>query len=114
MVCDTLINRTGISGRKLPRVNRTIEQAQRDYDAFNKLTDRVLAQPRSGRGLWSHFKSDSPDEALWSDMKVFLAGALEATTSYVNWAIPHLSRNVDAQERSLARRATSRSTRPRI
>lgn len=98
IVRDTVINRTGISVRKLPKVNRTIEQAQRDYDAFDELTDCVLAQRRSGRGLWSHFKSDAPDEALRSNLKVFLAGALEATTSYASWAISHLSRNIEAQE----------------
>ncbi len=76
IVRDTVINRTGISVRRLPKVNRAIEQAQQDYDRFDELTNRVLARRHSGRGLWSHFKSDAPDEALRSNLKVFLAGAL--------------------------------------
>lgn len=32
-------------------------------------------------------------------MKVFLAGALEATTSYASWAISHQARNPQAQEK---------------
>src|SRR5206468_2509160 len=54
------------------------------------------------RGLWKQFKSDVPDEALRSNIRVFLAGALEATTSYASWAIAHLSRNAAAQEKVYA------------
>ena len=38
------------------------------------------------------------DESIRSNVKVFLAGALEATTSYATWAISHLARNSEAQE----------------
>lgn len=54
---------------------------------------------KEGKGLWNQFKSDAPDEALRSNLKVFLAGALEATTSYASWAISHLARNPAAQEK---------------
>lgn len=43
--------------------------------------------------MWKKLRSDAPDEALRSNIKVFLAGALEATTSYATWAISHLARN---------------------
>jgi len=36
---------------------------------------------------------------LRSNIKAFLAGALEATTSYASWAIAHLARNTAAQEK---------------
>jgi cytochrome P450 len=102
IVRDTVINKTGISVRQMPNVTRSIEQAKRDHDSFDELTNRVLAQRHSGRGLWSHFKSDAPDEALRSNLKVFLAGALEATTSYASWAVAHLARNAEAQEKVFA------------
>ncbi|MDB5322851.1 MAG: cypX, partial [Phycisphaerales bacterium] len=41
--------------------------------------------------------ADVPDAALRGNLKVFLAGALEATTSYACWAISHLAQNLDAQ-----------------
>ena len=59
----------------------------------------MLATRKEGKGLWRQFKSDAPDEALRSNIKVFLAGALEATTSYASWAISHLARNPAAQEK---------------
>lgn len=102
IVRDTVINKTGISVRQLPNVTRSIEQAKQDHDSFDELTNVVLAQRHSGRGLWNHFKSDAPDEALRSNLKVFLAGALEATTSYASWAVSHLARNSDAQEKVFA------------
>lgn len=62
----------------------------------------MLAVRKAGKGLWKQFKSDAPDEALRSNIKVFLAGALEATTSYASWAISHLARNLSAQEKVFA------------
>ncbi len=49
--------------------------------------------------MWKKFRSDAPDDALRSNIKVFLAGALEATTSYATWAISHLARNEVWQEK---------------
>jgi cytochrome P450 len=66
---------------------------------MEELTDLVVAARHSGTGLWAKFKSDAPDEVLRSNLKVFLAGALEATTSYATWAISHLARNLPAQDR---------------
>jgi cytochrome P450 len=99
IVRDTVTNRLGIPLSLLARVNRRFAQSQTDFASFETLTDKVLAARRSGRGLWGHFKSDAPDEDLRSNLKVFLAGALEATTSYATWAIAHLARNLPAQER---------------
>jgi cytochrome P450 len=99
IVRDTVVNRLGVPVWKLPRIRRRFAQARDDYACFDELTDLVLAARRDGRGLWSQFKSDAPDEALRSNVKVFLAGALEATTSYACWAISHLARNAAAQEK---------------
>src|SRR5690606_37950914 len=86
------------------------EDSQRKVDAFIRTHQPVVEfTPRpdkpkicetargSGAGLWMQFKSDAPDELLRSNVKVFLAGALEATTSYATWAISHLARNLPAQ-----------------
>jgi cytochrome P450 len=99
IVRDTVINKIGISIWRLPRLTRRIAEARDAYDRFERLTDLVLAQRKAGKGLWRQFKSDASDEALRSNTRVFLAGALEATTSYASWAISHLARNPAAQER---------------
>lgn len=99
IVRDTVMNKLGIPVAKLPRFTRAIAQTKEDYAVFERLTDLVLAARKEGKGLWQQFKSEAPDEALRSNIKVFLAGALEATTSYASWAISHLARNLSAQEK---------------
>lgn len=99
IVRDTVINRLGIPVSALAQVSRRFRQVEADFACFETLTDQVLAARTTNRGLWRRFKSDAPDEALRSNIKVFLAGALEATTSYATWAISHLARNQPAQER---------------
>jgi cytochrome P450 len=102
IVRDTVTNKLGVPLWILPSFNRRIAQAKADTACFDELTDVVLAARKDGRGLWKQFKSDAPDAALRSNLKVFLAGALEATTSYASWAISHLARNAAAQERVFA------------
>lgn len=63
------------------------------------MTDIALSGRREGLGLWSQFKSDATDDALRSNIRVFLAGAMEATTSFAGWALSHLSRRPDLQDR---------------
>jgi cytochrome P450 len=106
IVRDTVINKLGLPIQKMPAVNRRIAQAKRDFADFDDLTNRVLAARKSGAGLWRQFKSDAADDALRSNIKVFLAGALEATTSYASWAIAHLARNTEIQERVFQEVAT--------
>jgi cytochrome P450 len=99
IVRDTVTNRVGMSRDLLARFSRRYAQANRDFQAFDDLTDRVLAARSGGNGLWSKLRSEAPDDALRSNIKVFLAGALEATTSYATWAISHLARNDAWQEK---------------
>ena len=73
----------------------------------------MLATRKEGKGLWRQFKSDAPDSALRSNLKVFLAGALEATTSYASWAISHLARNLPRRSRYFRTCSRSRSIRPK-
>jgi cytochrome P450 len=99
IVRDTVANKTGIPVWRLPSVSKRVAQLKEDNANFERLTDLVAEARQEGRGLWRQFKSDAPDEALRSNLKVFLAGALEATSSYACWAISHLSRNAAAQEK---------------
>lgn len=102
IVRDTVLNKIGIPVWKLPGLTRGLAQTKADFAAFEELTNLVLAQRKAGTGLWKQFKSDATDDALRSNLKVFLAGALEATTSYATWAISHLARNSAAQENVFA------------
>ena len=99
IVSDTVKNRLGIPWRKFPSLNDRIIRAKEDDATFEELTQRILAPRGEKRALWKQFKSDAPDAKLISNLKVFLAGALEATTSYATWAISHLARHPDAQEK---------------
>ncbi len=99
IVRDTVTNKLGIPIWMWPAVGQKISQAKRDYACFEELTDIVLAARKSDRGLWKQFKSDASDKVIRSNIRVFLAGALEATTSYASWAISHLARNLSAQEK---------------
>ncbi len=99
IVTDTVINKFGIPLQRLPNLTRGIADAKQARADFEKLTDVVLACRKDGKGLWKQFNSDAPDDALRSNIRVFLAGALEATTSYACWAISHLARNPAAQQK---------------
>jgi cytochrome P450 len=98
MVSDTVIT-LGVPFRRLPPITRRITEARDDYARFEELVDRVLAGRPEGRGLWKYFKSDAPNDALRSNVRLILAGALEATSSYASWAISHMARNPVVQEK---------------
>jgi cytochrome P450 len=99
IVHDTVVNRMGIPLNWRPGLGKRVAEAKKSQAVFEELTDLVLAARKGCRGLWEEFKSDAPDEALRSNIRVFLAGALEATTSYASWALSHLARNHEAQEK---------------
>lgn len=98
IVTDTLMNRFWIPIKRMPAITPKIKKLKQDYALFEQLTDLVLAQRHRGGGAWSQFKSDVADEKLRSNLRVFLAGALEATTSYASWALQHLSHDSRIQE----------------
>jgi cytochrome P450 len=95
MVTDTIAPRLRRLG-----VLRTGRQAvlDRRKAAFESLVDLALVGRAHGRGAWQQFKSEAPDTALRSNLRVFLAGAMEATTSFASWAIFHLARAPQVQE----------------
>ncbi|HEX7898707.1 MAG TPA: cytochrome P450 [Planctomycetota bacterium] len=75
------------------------ERLRRERADFEALTDIALSGRKDGRALWAQFKSDAPDDALRGNVRVFLAGALEATSSFASWALSHLARAPEVQER---------------
>lgn len=77
-------------------------QVRRWARDFEELVDLALAGRKEGRASWADFESDVPDELLRANLRVFLAGALEATTSMASWALVHLARRPDLQERIFA------------
>lgn len=99
IVSDTVWTRAGIPLHRLPAWTDSLRRHRHARETFEELTDRVLAARVGCTGLWGQFKSDASDDALRGNIRVFLAGALEATTSYASWAISHLARRADLQAR---------------
>lgn len=99
IVRDTVMTKAGCPIHRLPRWVGGVGRARDAAKTFEGLTARAIEPRTRGVGLWKHFKSDAPDDALRPNIRVFLAGALEATTSYASWALSHLARDQAAQER---------------
>lgn len=95
MISDTVAPISQSLYRLVTGRNALLKQKQADFEA---LTDIALSGRAEGLGLWAQFKSEAPDEALRSNIRVFLAGAMEATTSFASWALSHLSRAPGIQE----------------
>ncbi|MBL8013873.1 MAG: cytochrome P450, partial [Candidatus Omnitrophica bacterium] len=98
IVSDTVMNKIGIPVSHLPTLTPAMARIKKDYAVFEELTSIALAPRKEGRGLWGQFKSDVPDAALRSNIRVFLAGALEATTSFAAWALFHVANDAGLQE----------------
>lgn len=99
MVSDTVAPLSMAFYRMVTGRNAILKQKRADLEA---LTDIALAGRAEGLGLWQQFKSDATDAALRSNIRVFLAGAMEATNSFASWAISHLSHAPDIQEQIYA------------
>lgn len=99
LTADTVLTRCGIPLHKLPAWTERLRDVREAKIAFEELTALAIAPRKRCTGLWGEFKSDVSDDALRANIRVFLAGALEATTSYASWAISHLARNPDIQTR---------------
>ncbi len=95
MVQDTIAHRIQTPMNVLTGKHKQLRLAKQDFEA---LTDIALAGRAHGLGMWSQFKSDASNEQLRSNIRVFLAGALEATTSFAGWTFTHLARSPDIQD----------------
>jgi len=96
MVSDTVAPISQSLYRMATGRNAVLRQSKADFET---LTDIALSGRAEGLGLWNQFKSDASNDALRSNIRVFLAGAMEATTSFASWALSHLSRRADIQDR---------------
>src|SRR5260221_12660403 len=94
MISDTVAPVTMALQRMLTGRNAILKQKAADFEA---LTNIALSGRAEGLGLWKQFKSDATDDALRSNIRVFLAGAMEATTSFASWAISHLAHAPEIQ-----------------
>lgn len=99
MVSDTVAPISQALYRMVTGRNAILKQKQADFEA---LTDIALAGRAEGLGLWAQFKSDASNDALRANIRVFLAGAMEATTSFASWALSHLSHAPEVQEQIYA------------
>lgn len=95
MVRDTIGRRVRVPFDVVSGRRQRVKRARADFEV---LTDIALSGRKDGRALWAEFKSDATDDALRSNIRVFLAGALEATTSFASWALSHLARAPQVQE----------------
>lgn len=98
IVRDTVHRRFGMNPLKKLLISRRDRQLRADFEAFEELTDLAIEPRHRNRGAWVRLSDAISDESVRSNVKVFLAGALEATTSYATWAISHLARDSEAQE----------------
>ena len=96
MVNDTIKTHWLKPFQVFSRESTAIKKAQAD---FEELTDIALTGRKSGAGMWKQFKSEVPDELLRSNVRVFLAGAMEATSSFTGWTLSHLSKSPEWQEK---------------
>ncbi len=99
IVKDTVMAKVGCPMHRLPRWIGGVARARAAAQTFEDLTSESIRPRARQAGLWRHFKSDVGDEALRPNIRVFLAGALEATTSYASWALSHLARDTAVQQR---------------
>jgi cytochrome P450 len=95
MVSDTVAPISQALSRLFTGRNAILKQKKADFET---LTDIALSGRAEGLGLWKQFRSDATDDALRSNIRVFLAGAMEATTSFASWAISHLAHAPDIQD----------------
>ncbi|MBN9523127.1 cytochrome P450 [bacterium] len=100
ILVDTVANQARLPVLRLPALTPGHARLKRDVQTFEELVDRVLRTRSDGAGFWPLLTAEGPEEAIRSNVRVFLAGALEATSSYVGWAIVHLARNPEAREKA--------------
>jgi cytochrome P450 len=100
IMLDTVANVLHVPVCDLPALTARHAQLKADRRTFEELVDRVLACRKEGTGFWPLLTAEGPEEALRSNVRVFLAGALEATASYISWALGNLARHPEAREKA--------------
>jgi cytochrome P450 len=99
ILVDTILNQVGMPTFWLPALTPRHARLKRDRQTFEELVDRVIKTRDDGAGFWPLLTAAGTEAAIRSNVRVFLAGALEATSSYISWALSNLARNPLAQDR---------------
>jgi len=105
ILLDTVANQFGLPVLRLPALTSGHARLKQDRLIFEELVDRVIRTRSEGAGFWPLLTAEGPEEALRSNVRVFLAGALEATSSYLGWALANLARRPDARAKAHAEAA---------
>jgi cytochrome P450 len=100
IMIDTVANPFALPVFKLPAVTKRHARLKQDKQVFEELVDRVLQTRSEGAGFWPLLTAAGTEVAVRSNVRVFLAGALEATASYISWTLSNLARDPVAQERA--------------
>jgi cytochrome P450 len=100
IMLDTVANVLHVPVCDLPALTARHAQLKADRRTFEELVNRVVACRKEGTGFWPLLTAEGPEEALRSNVRVFLAGALEATASYISWALGSLARHPAAREKA--------------
>ena len=100
ILVDTVANPFRVPIFQLPTLGKWHAQLKRDRQTFEELVERVIKTRQEGAGFWPLLTAAGTEEAIRSNVRVFLAGALEATASYVSWTLANLARHPLAQEKA--------------
>jgi len=100
ILIDTIANQIQLPVCRLPAICWQHARLKRDRRTFEELVDRVIQTRDDGAGFWPLLTAAGTETAIRSNVRVFLAGALEATSSYISWTLSNLARDPVAQERA--------------
>ncbi|HKA06568.1 MAG TPA: cytochrome P450 [Gemmataceae bacterium] len=100
ILIDTIANQLRMPVCRLPAIFWQHAQLKRDRRTFEELVDRVIRTRDDGAGFWPLLTAAGTETTIRSNVRVFLAGALEATSSYISWTLSNLARDPVAQERA--------------
>lgn len=100
IMLDTVANPCRLPVFRLPALTRKHARLKRDRQIFEELVEKVIASRDESAGFWPMLIASGSDDAIKSNVRVFLAGALEATASYISWTLLNLGRDPDSQEKA--------------
>ena len=100
ILLDTVANQLGLPTFRLPALTPRHARLKADRCVFEELVERVIRTRSEGAGFWPLLTADGPEEAVRSNVRVFLAGALEATASYLSWTLGNLARHPAARAKA--------------
>lgn len=100
IMVDTIANPLRLPILKFPSLTRRHRQLKQDRRTFEELVERVIRTRTEGAGFWPLLIAEGPEEAIASNVRVFLAGALEATASYISWTLVNLARHPEVRAKA--------------